>query len=124
MIDPMNHAALADAVIAFLAQHTPWLADKLAGAALAQPVREAWELVKRKLSSTAKGKQAVDRLAEGEAPHSEEFRSALLPAIESDPDFAARLRQLVVEGSGNQIAIGDNIKQGNISGSPGAEIVF
>ena len=124
MSDPATILKLATGALAFLAPHTPWLADKLGGAAVSQAVRETWELVKRKLTSTKEGKEALDRLASASSPEVavESLKSPLLAALQLDPDFAEQLSRLVIVGSDNQVALGDNNKQAKVTGSTDVKI--
>ena len=124
MIDPVQISKLTTEALAFLAPHVPWLADKLGGAALSQAVRETWELVKGKLTSTTEGKEALDRLESAPSPEAavESLQPALLAALQSDPDFAAQLSHLVIAGSDNQLAVGDNNKQAKVTGSSNVNI--
>jgi hypothetical protein len=117
MTDPITMPILANATVAFLAHHTPWLADKLGGAVLSQTVRETRETVKRKLSSTPEGEQALNHLVTQPSAPAETLTTPLLNALQSDPDFAAQLSRLIVTGSDNQIAQGDHIKQAKVTGS-------
>ena len=119
MTDPATISKLATEALAFLAPHAPWLADKLGGAALSQAVREAWDLVKSKLTSSQEGKEALHQLESAPSPEAaaESLKPPLLAALQSDPDFAAQLSRLVITGSDNQVAVGDNNKQAKVTGS-------
>jgi hypothetical protein len=122
MIEPVNIAAIATATLTSLAHHAPWLADKVGGSAISQTVRETWDLVKHKLSSTAEGKEALAQVETGTAPTIESLKAPLLAALESDQNFAPQLSRLVVIGSENQIAAGDNNKQAKVTGSENVNI--
>jgi hypothetical protein len=122
MIEPVSIAAIATATLTSLAHHAPWLADKIGGTAISQAVRETWDLVKHKLSSTTEGKEAVAQVETGTAPTIESLKAPLLAALESDQNFATQLSRLVVIGSENQIAAGDNNKQAKVTGSENVNI--
>ena len=58
MRDPGRVAAGA---IEIFRHHAPWLAEKLGAAALTQAVKEAWEQVKQRLSSSG-GQEAIGKV--------------------------------------------------------------
>jgi hypothetical protein len=128
MTDPVSLSILAHATIAFLAQHSPWIADKVGGAAVTQAVRETWDTVKHKLSSTPEGSTAIARLEAQTVSQPADpatlkgLEPQLVKALESDPDFAAKLRSLVITGSDNQVAQGDNNKQAKVDNSADVKI--
>jgi hypothetical protein len=124
MTDPATISKLATEALAFLAPHTPWLADKLGGEALSQAVRETWDLVKHKLTSSQEGKEALHQLEAAPSPEAavESLKPPLLAALQSDPDFAAQLSRLVIVGSDNQVAAGPGIKQAKVTGSSNVNI--
>jgi hypothetical protein len=124
MTDVATISKLAMEALAFLAPHAPWLADKLGSAALSQAVRETWELVKRKLTSTQEGREALDQLESAPSPEVavESLKPPLLAALQSDPAFAAQLSRLVIIGSDNQVAVGDNNQQAKVTGSSNVNI--
>jgi hypothetical protein len=124
MIDPATMSKLATEALALLAPHAPWLADKLGASAVSQAVRETWELVKRKLTSTQEGSRALDQLefAPSREVAVESLKQPLLAALQSDPAFAAQLSRLVIIGSDNQLATGDNNKQAKVTGSSNVNI--
>jgi hypothetical protein len=117
MIEPISAIALTHATIVFLTTHAPWLADKLGGATLTQAVRETWDLVRQKLTSTPEGNEALAKLASEPSTAAENLTAPLLAALQSDPAFAAQLSRLVISGSDNQVAIGDGNKQAKVTGS-------
>ena len=126
MTDPVSISILAHATIAFLAQHSPWIADKVGGAAVSQVVRETWDAVKHKLSSTPDGSAAIKLLesqpsAQPEPAALKSLEPQLITALTSDADFAAKLRNLVIS-SGNQVAQGDNNKQAKVDNSTDVKI--
>jgi len=122
MIEPVSITAIAGAALAFLAHHAPWLADKAGGAAVSQAVRETWDLVKHKLSSTTEGQEALKQVESGASPATESLKGPLVSALESDQDFATQLSRLVVSGSGNQITVSGNNKLANVVGSSDVKI--
>jgi hypothetical protein len=124
MIDPATISKLATEALALLAPHTPWLADKLGASAVSQAVRETWELVKRKLTSTQEGSRALNQLQFTTSPEAavESLKPSLLAALQSDPDFAAQLSRLVISGSDNQVSVGDNNQQAKVTGSSNVNI--
>jgi hypothetical protein len=52
----------------------------------------------------------------------ESLKQPLLAALQSDPVFAAELSRLVIIGSDNQLAAGDNNKQAKVTGSSNVNI--
>jgi hypothetical protein len=140
MIDPLSLTALASATLTFLAHHSPWLADKVGAPLLSQAVRETWNLVKKKLTSTHEGNEVLNRLqAEPSSQPSptalESLKATLLDSLHSDPDFATQLSRLVVTnsdnqvtigaiGSDNQITIGTNNKEAKVTGSTDVSITI
>jgi hypothetical protein len=105
------------AIITTFQQHHPWIADKAAGALVAQPVRELWELVKRKL-----GPAATKVEAQPDDPSQWELlKDKLLVALDEDPAFAEKLHGLA-ERAISQQAIGDNNKQAAVSNSTNVKI--
>jgi hypothetical protein len=110
--------ALIHSVIAILQQHQPWLADKIGGALVAQPVRELWELVKMKLGpSTEKVEPTPDDSGQWEV-----FRAKLLVALDEDPDFREKIAKLVSlteleTGAISQTAKGTDIQQVGVNNS-------
>jgi hypothetical protein len=123
MMDPATASKLAAQTLTLLAAHTPWLAEKVGGAAVTQAVRETWELVKSKLTSSHEGKEALAGLESAPSSQAvESLQQPLVAALQSDADFAERLSRLVVMGSDNQVAAGDNIKQAKVSGSSDVNI--
>jgi len=117
-------AACCSEALAFLAPHAPWLADEFGTAALSQAVREAWDLVKRKLTSTQEGSDALNQLESASTSEVavESLNPPLLAALQSDPAFAAQLSCLVIIGSDNQVAVGDNNQQAKVTGSSNVNI--
>jgi hypothetical protein len=124
MMDPSALLHLANATLALLAPHTPWLLDKVGGATVTQAVRETWDLMKHKLSSTPEGQQALARAESESSPEAavESLKPALVAALQSDKDFAEQLSRLVITGSDNQVAAGNNVKQAKVTGSSDVSI--
>ena len=121
MIDPTQITHLAHETLAFLAQHSPWaeqLAEKAGAAAIPLAVKETWELVKSRLSATPEGAEALTQLASTPTPQAAEpLKQPLLAALQADPAFARQLSRLVLTGSGNLVAQGDNNKQAKVDNS-------
>ena|ERR1700726_681836 len=116
--------ALTPAVIALLQQHHPWLADKIGGALVAQPVRELWELIKTKLGSSATQKIEISPDDSGQW---ELFKAKLLVALDEDPAFQEKIHELVGmaerdRGAISQTATGTDIQQVGINSSKNVKI--
>ncbi len=116
--------SLIHSVIVILQQHQPWLADKLGGALATQTVRELWDQVKRKLgpSETEKVERSPDDPGKWEV-----FKGKLLTALEEDPAFAKKIRELVTLAERNSAAIsqtanGTDIQQIGVSSSKDVKI--
>jgi hypothetical protein len=124
MTEPTSIAALADAVIAYLALHAPWIADKVVGAVIAQPVRECWSWIKDRLQSSEKGKSAVEQIISGLDSRAavEWLREPLQEALQSDPAFAEKLASLIRTDSDAQIVVGDDNKVAKVNNSRGVSI--
>jgi hypothetical protein len=122
--DPISIAALTHATITYFAQHKPWMADKVEGAVVAQPVREAWAWIKDKLQTSMKGRNAVEQFAPGcsSLPNIEAIREPLLEALQSDPDFAMKLASLIHSATGAQTVVGDHNKAANVMNSTDVSI--
>jgi hypothetical protein len=119
MTNPTSISALTDATIAYLTLHAPWMADKVAGAVIAQPVRECWTWIKSKLQCSAKGKSAVEQLISGSDTREaiETLKEPLQEALQSDPVFAEKLAGLIFKDSDAQIVVGDSNKVAKITNS-------
>lgn len=124
MTDPTNAAALANATIAYLALHAPWIADKIAGAVIAQPVRECWTWVKNKLECSEKGKIAIEKLMSRSDPQGaiNILKEPLEEALQSDSVFAEKLAALILTKSDAQIVLGDSNKVVKVSKSKDVSI--
>jgi hypothetical protein len=114
---------LAGSAIELFRQHAPWLGDKLAAAGVAQPVREAWGLVKKRLFS-AGGREAIRKVEE--QPEKERnwdtLKNQLLDALEEDAGFREKFAGLAGGGALRQSITGDGNKQLGIVRSPGASV--
>lgn len=124
MTDTTSAAALANAAIAYLALHAPWVADKIAGAVIAQPVRECWSWVKNKLERSEKGKIAIEQLMSG-SDHQGAInilKKPLEEALQSDPVFAEKLAALILTKSDAQIVLGNSNKVAKVSKSKDVSI--
>lgn len=75
---------------------------------MAQPIRELWELAKKKLGRgpTEKVEQHPDDPTQWEY-----FRGKLLVALEEDTEFRERMQSLTQAAGISQQATGTNIKQ-------------
>jgi len=95
------------------------LADKVAGAVIAQPVRECWAWIKNRLQCSAKGKIAIEQLISGSDPREaiEFLKEPLQEALLSDPVFAERLAGLIITDSDAQIVVGDGNKVAKVTNS-------
>jgi len=104
-----------------LQHHQPWVADKLGGALLAQPIRELWDQVKRKLGSSAAEKFEASPHDAGQL---ELLKSHLLIALNEDSAFQEKIQRLVssAEESISQTADGTNIRQIGINRSTNVRI--
>lgn len=120
MIDP---TALATGAIEIFRHHAPWLAEKLGAAAATQAVKEAWEQVKKRLSSPG-GQETIGKVeSEPETDRNwEMLRLQLAEAMEKDTAFREQLAGLVESQPVRQEIHGDYGKQAAITGSPGASI--
>ena|ERR1017187_983795 len=116
---------LAGNAIELFRQHAPWLGEKLAAAAVAQPVREAWELLKKRLFS-AGGQDAIRKVEE--QPEKERnwdtLKNQLLDALEEDAEFREKFARLAGGESVRQSITGDGNKQVGVVGSPGTTVMM
>src|SRR5437762_2669976 len=98
--------SLVHSVVAMFQQHQPWMADKLGGALVTQGLKELWEQVKAKLnhSATDKIEEKPDDAGQGEL-----FRSKLLVALDEDPLFQSKIRELA-EQSEREMGISLNAR--------------
>lgn len=115
----MTDLSWVPAMVAAFRQHHPWIIDKVGGALVSQPVKELWELVKRKVGHATTNKIEAQ-------PHDpaqwELLKARLLVALDEDPEFQERLhgmaeRVISQQATGNdiqQVAVG-NSKKVNIS---------
>jgi len=119
MTNPADVSALTDATIAYLSLHAPWMADKVAGAVIAQSVRDCWTWIKTKLQCSPEGRSAVDRLVSGSNTQEDiqPLKEPLHEALQSDPVFAEKLAGLIFKDSDVQIVIGDSNKVAKITSS-------
>ena len=114
--------SLVHSALALLQQHQPWLADKLGGALAAQPVRELWDQVKRKLGSSATEKFEAIR---DDAGQWEAFKAKLLTALDKDPVFREKIQELVTladDEAISQTANGTDIRQIGVNRSTNVRI--
>ena len=119
----MDLHTLANGAIELFRHHSPWLAGTLAKAAVTQSVREAWEQVKKKLSSPG-GAEAVTNV-EGQPEKQRNWvllAHHLQDAIEQVDAFRESLERLIDVAGVRQSITGDRNKQAAITGSPGAKI--
>ena len=112
-------ASLVHGIVTMLQQHQPWLADKAGGALMAQPIRELWELTKRKLGSgsTEKIEKHPDDAGQWEL-----LRAKLLVALDEDAEFREKMQSLAKSSGISQQATGDNNKQIAVTGSQDVKI--
>jgi hypothetical protein len=124
MTNPTSVAALADAAIAYLTLHAPWMADKVAGAVIAQPVRDCWAWIKNKLQCSAKGKSAIEQFISGSDSREaiEILKEPLQEALQSDPVFAEKLAGLILTDSDAQIVVGDSNQVAKVTNSKDVSI--
>lgn len=111
-------AALASAIITALQHAQPWLADKAGGAVVALPIREMWELLKKKLGP--KPTEQVEH--QPDDANWESLRARLLVALEDDPDFRAQLESLTKAAGISQVVSGDNNVQNVVKDSKNVNI--
>jgi hypothetical protein len=109
----MTDLSWVPAMITAFQQHHPWIIDKVGGALVSQPVKELWELVKRKL-----GHAVTDKIeAQPEDPAQWELlKTRLLVALDEDPEFQEKLHGLA-ERVISQQATGSDIQQVAVSNS-------
>src|SRR4051812_25923575 len=86
-------------VVTLFQQHQPWIGDKVGGALITQSLKELWEQVKTKLGSTATEKIETkpDDVGQWEV-----FKAKLLAALDEDPAFRERMRELTTQ-SGQEV---------------------
>ena len=111
--------SLVNTIVAMLQQHQPWLLDKAGGALMAQPIRELWELAKRKLGSASTEK--VEQHP-ADADQWELFRVNLLVALAEDPAFREKIQSLVQAAGISQQATGNNNVQNVVKDSTNVKI--
>jgi len=109
----MTDLSWVPAMIREFQHHHPWIIDKVGGALVSQPVKELWELVKKKLghATTAKVEAQSDDATEWEL-----FKARLLVALDEDPEFQEKLHGLA-ERVISQQATGSDIQQVAVSNS-------
>ncbi len=114
---------LADSAIDLFRRHSPWLVEKLAAAAVSQTVKEAWDWIKKKLTSPG-GQEAVHNVeSQPEKDRNwDTLKNHLLDALEQDAVFRERLSSLMAPQTLRQSIKGDRNKQAAIIASPGASI--
>lgn len=105
-----------------MAAHADWIADKAGGAVVTQGVKEGWEAIKRKLSSTAEGSKAIAAVEATGGAAVEGLRKPLEAALASDPEFAGRLAGIILGPAYSQSAVGDDNVQNQVVGSSGVSI--
>ena len=104
-------------------QHSPWLAEKLGAAVASQGVKEAWEQVKKKLSSPAAQEAVEKAVSQPEKDRNwDMLKNYLLDALEHDATLREQLAGLVKSPPVRQEIRGDVNKQAVILGSSGSSI--
>jgi hypothetical protein len=109
----MTDLSWVPAMIATFQQHHPWIIDKVGGALVSQPVRELWELVKKKLGHAATDK--IETQPEDTAQW-DLLKARLLVALDEDPAFQEKLHALA-ERAISQQATGSDIQQVAVNNS-------
>lgn len=114
---------LAAGAVEIFRHHSPWLAEKLAAGAVSQAVKEAWDQVKRILTSPG-GQETIQRVeAQPDKDRNwDTLKNHLMDALEQDPALRDQLAGLVASQPVHQRIHGDGNKQAAILGSPGASI--
>jgi hypothetical protein len=114
----MTDLSWVSAIIMAFQQHHPWIVDKVGGALVAQPVKELWELVKRKLGGAATAKIETQP---DDATQWEFFKSRLIVALDEDPEFQEKVR-VMAEQAISQQASGSDIQQVAVSKSENVNV--
>jgi hypothetical protein len=92
----MDISLIVQQIATLFQQHQPWIADKVAGAAVVQGVKELWDYTKAKLGvqTTQKLEQKPDDAGQWKI-----FEAKLLLALDEDQAFAKKLGELVAKNS-------------------------
>ena len=109
----MTDLSWVPAMITTFQQHHPWIIDKVGGALVSQPVKELWELVKKKLGHAATAKIEAQS---DDATQWDLYKAKLLVALDEDPAFQEKLHGLA-ERMISQQATGNDIQQVAVSNS-------
>lgn len=109
----MTDLSWVPALLTTFQQHHPWIIDKVGSAFVSQPVKELWELVKKKLGHTATAKIEAQP---DDATQWDLFKARLLVAMDEDPEFQQQLHGLA-ERVISQQATGTDIQQVAVSNS-------
>jgi hypothetical protein len=115
--------SFAQGVIAMFQQYQPWI-EKVGGALVSQGLKELWEQIKAKL-----GHSATDKIETkpDDAGQWEILKAKLLVALDEDPAFLEKIRELAARSekevaSISQQATGDNTKQVAVNKSQNVKI--